>query len=71
MKAKKAFAEKYFCDVSREAQKWLDDCGLFLIGYLVRNFWERVLKEKMYEEEIWVTTLFTTNLHVIKRIERP
>lgn len=64
---KRAFAERYFCDISREAQKWIDDCSLLIIGYLVRQFWKHVVTQRMYEEEVWVTSLFTTNLNVIRR----
>lgn len=67
---KRAFAEKHFMTIAKEAQKWVDDCCLFLFAYLVRKFWENVIAEEMYEEEIWVTNLFTMNLNVIHRIER-
>lgn len=67
---KKAFAKKRFVAIAKEAQKWVDDCYLFLIGYLVRRFSEKVLAEKMYEEEIWLTSIFAANLNIIKRIER-
>lgn len=68
--SKRAFAEKHFCAIAREAQKWVDDCALLVIGYLVRQFWQHVVAERMYEEEIWITSLFTMNLNVIKREER-
>jgi|SRR3989344_586546 len=69
-KRKRAFAERHFTAIAKEAQKWVDDCCLFLFDYLVRKFWEKVVKEKMYEEEIWVTSLFTMNLNVIHRLVR-
>ena len=47
----------------------IDDRALFVFGYLVRQFWENVLSEKMYEAEIWVTSLFDQLLNVIRRVE--
>jgi len=67
---KRAFAEEHFGTIAKEAQRWVDDGALFLFGYLVRNFWSEVLAQRMYEEEIWVTSHFTMNLNVIKRTAR-
>ena len=67
---KRAFVEKCFTAIAKEAQRWNDDCIPFLCGYLVRRFWEKVIAKGMYEEEIWVTSHYTMNLNVIHRVER-
>ena len=67
---KRAFAKKRFVPIAKEAQRWVDDCYLFLISYLVRIFAEKVLAEKLYEEEIWVTSILTANLNIVRRVER-
>lgn len=67
---KRNFAEKHFTAIAKETQRWNDDRTLFLFGYLVRQFWENLVKKKLYEEEIWVTSQFTMNLNVIKRVEQ-
>ena len=69
-KQKRIFAKKHFVDIAKEAQKWVDDCCLFLFGYLVRKFWQNVVAKQEYEEEIWATSLFSMNLNVIHRISR-
>lgn len=69
-KKKAAFARRYFARVAKEVEKWIDDCGLFIFGYLVRKFAENVLKEKEEEAEIWVTSFFTLGVNVIKRVEK-
>ena len=66
-KHKKVFAEQYFTDIAKEVTRWIDDRALFVFGYLVRQFWEHVLAEKMYEAEIWVSSLFDQLLNVVKR----
>lgn len=68
---KRAFAEQYFTRIAREVTKWIDDRALFIFGYLVRQFWKKVLKEKLYEAEIWVTDLFDPMLNVIERVQEP
>lgn len=66
---KRAFAEQYFTRIAGEVTKWIDDRALFIFGYLVRKFWARVLEEKLFEAEIWVTDLFDTTLNVIERVK--
>ena len=63
---KRAFVQEHFGTIAKEAQRWVDDGALFIFGYLVRQFWEQVLKEGLSEEEIWITSLFTMNVNVIK-----
>lgn len=64
---KKKFAEKHFTPIAQEAMKWVDDCALFIFGYLVKEFSREVLKTKQLEEEIWVTSFFDATLNVIQR----
>ncbi len=68
-KRKHDFVERYFTDIAREVNRWLDDRGLFTFAYLVHKFAENVLAEQLYEQEIWVTNLFNHNLIVASRIE--
>ncbi len=65
-KHKLAFAKKHFQAIALEAGKWVDDRALFVFAYLVRKFWQRVVTEKMREDEIWVTGLFDVVLNVVK-----
>lgn len=65
----RAFAEAHFEDVAKEAKKWVDDCGLFVFGYLVRRFSQHVLKECLSEEEIWVASFFDLGVNVVKRVD--
>jgi hypothetical protein len=67
--AKRAFVEQHFTEIAREAAQWSGDRALFLFGFLVRQFWENVIKEKMFEAEIWVTSFFDQQLNVIERFE--
>ncbi|HYT93068.1 MAG TPA: hypothetical protein VEL76_30400 [Gemmataceae bacterium] len=63
-----AFAEQHFDAVAREVEKWTDDCGLFVFGYLVRKFSKNVLVQKMSEEEIWVVSSYDPCLNVVRRV---
>lgn len=63
---KRIFAEKYYADIAREAGKWVDDRAIFVFGYLVRNFWENVVKQKYREDEIWITGLFDLVINVVQ-----
>lgn len=64
---KRAFARQHFADIVKDAAKWMNDCALFVFGYLVRKFADQVLTERLYEEEIWVTSFFTLTVNVIGR----
>lgn len=68
-KRKRDFIERYFAGVAKETAKWIDDRALFIFAYLVRKFSDNVLVEQLYEDEIWVTSLFTQVLNVVKRKE--
>ena len=62
------FADKHFVTVAKEVEKWMDDCGLFIFGYLVRNFSENVLDQGLNEEEIWVVSSLDRCMNVVKRV---
>lgn len=64
---KLTFTENFFEPIVKEAIKWIDDCALFVFGYLVRIFSENVLKERLTEEEIWVTSFFDLNVNRVRR----
>lgn len=66
---KRAFVERFFAPIAREAVKWIDNCALFVFGYLVRKFSEKVLAEHLTEEEVWVTSFFNLTVNVVKRTE--
>ena len=67
-KRKRAFVEQHFTGIAKEANKWIDDRGLFLFGYLVHKFADKVLAEQLFEKEIWATNLFNQNLIVTSRV---
>ena len=62
------FAKKYFTEVAIEVGKWIDDREIFVFAYLVRKFWENVVKKGMREDEIWVASLFDLVINVVKPI---
>lgn len=68
---KRLFAQKNFSAVATEAIKWIDDRALFVFGYLVRKFWEQVVKEKTREDQIWVTNFFDMSLNVVEKTKQP
>lgn len=70
-KKKLAFAKQHFQSIVREVVKWTDDSVFFVFCYLARKFWKNVIKEKLSEEEIWVTSLFNLGLNVVERIDHP
>lgn len=55
-------------EVSREVMRWIDDCDLFIFGYLVRTFAQNVLAREMHEQEIWVTGWANLDINVIERM---
>ena len=65
------FARKYYSDIAREAEHWLDDCALFVFGYLVRKFGQKVLqqREERQEAEIWVTHFLDLSVNVTARLQ--
>jgi hypothetical protein len=65
-----AFADRHFESVAREVEKWTDDCGLFVFGYLVRKFSKNVLIQNMSEEEIWVVSSYDPCMNVVRRVSQ-
>ena len=65
-KQQRSFAKKHYADIAIEAGKWIDDREIFIFCYLVRNFWQKVVKEEMREDEIWVASLFDLVLNVVE-----
>lgn len=64
---KLAFVDQYFTKVARDVKKWVDDTALFVFGYLVREFWNRVVARGGVEEQIWVTSLWNLNVNIVQR----
>lgn len=64
---KRRFAERYYIRICREVGKWIDDCALFIFGYLVRAFSQEVLERARVEEEIWVMSFSNMTLNVVRR----
>lgn len=64
---RRRFAEKYYSSICREVGKWIGDCVLFIFGYLVREFSQRVLEADRIEEEIWVMSFFDMTLNVVRK----
>lgn len=69
LRPKYDFARRYFTDIVHEAEHWLDDCGLFVFGYLTRAFGQEVLqqREERQEAEIWVTHFLDLSVNVTAR----
>lgn len=63
------FAQQHFEEIAREAEHWLDDCSLFVFGFLVRKFGQAVLqqREEKQEAEIWVTHFLDLSVNVTAR----
>ena len=68
-KEKLAFAKQYFVPVAREVAKWMDDCWLFMFGYLVRQFAERLLSVGYPEEEIWVANFYNLTVNIMRQVK--
>lgn len=63
-----AYARQHFQAVAKRVTRWMDDCALFIFGYLVRAFSERVLREKMSEKEILVVSFLDPYVNVVRRL---
>lgn len=68
---KKRFTEDFYAPTVKEVCKWIDDCALFVFGYLVKIFADNVLAEKLYEKVIWTISLFNMTVNVTERVEKP
>ena len=67
---KRAFVERYFDSVAKEVQKWIDDCALYLFGFLIRKFWVSIGEEHFQEDEIWAGSFFNLGLNVVRQERR-
>lgn len=63
------FANKHFRDIVTDGLKWVDDCGLFVFGYLLKHFSQRVINEDKHEAEIWVASFFNLRVNSLTRVE--
>ncbi len=61
------FVATHFEPVAKEVEKWIDDCGLFIFGFVVRQFADNVLRQHMSEEEIWVVNTFDPCINIVCR----
>jgi hypothetical protein len=66
------YARRVYKRLAAAITKWIDDCGLFIFGFLVRELWTSVVKaaeaeeaEKL-EDEIWVSSIFHFNINIMK-----
>jgi hypothetical protein len=57
----------HFEGVAKEVEKWIDDCGLFIFGFVVRQFAENVVRQHMTEEQIWVVNSFDPCINIVCR----
>jgi hypothetical protein len=64
---KRAFVEEYFEPVAKEVQKWIDDCAMYLFGYLIRRFQHEIEEKRFHEDEIWAASFFNLGLNVVKQ----
>ncbi len=67
---RKAFAEMLYPILAKRISKWINDCGLFIFGYLVREFWQKIVdlheqEGKDLEDEIWVSSIFHINVNIM------
>ena len=62
---KRAFLNMYYELITKEVKKWIDDTGLFVFGFLIRNFWTKIIDLGYQETEIWVVNYFNANLNTI------
>lgn len=68
---KKEIARDLYASLAPKVAKWIVDCGLFIFGYLVRQFWKAIVDEHRknrstpLEDEIWVTSIFHANINVM------
>ena len=69
---KTRYAKRLYRELAGAITKWIDDCGLFVFGYLVRALWNQIVllartgEEVKLEDEIWVSSIFHFNINVMK-----
>lgn len=71
-KEKLDYAEVMFPAIAKSIGKWIDDSGLFIFGYLVRQFWTEIVRLHRggapLEDEIWATSVFHMDINVLSPI---
>jgi hypothetical protein len=73
-KKKEEFARKLYKRLAPKMAKWIVDCGLFIFGYLIREFWNRIVELNKnrgtpLEDEIWVASVFHLSINVMKPVQ--
>lgn len=69
---KEAYARRHYRRLAGAITKWIDDCGLFIFGFLVRELWKEVVnaaefdRARKIEDEIWVSSIFHFNINTMK-----
>jgi hypothetical protein len=69
---KRRYAEEHYKRLAGSITKWIDDCGLFIFGFLVRELWKHVVEvaeaeeDRKLEDEIWVSSIFHFNINIMK-----
>ena len=69
---KRAYAKRHYKRLAGAITKWIDDCGLFIFGFLVRELWKKVVDVaeiepgRKLEDEIWVSSIFHFNINIMK-----
>lgn len=65
---KREFVKEYYPQLAKVVSKWIDDCGLFVFGYVVREIWSEIVKRHTAEKErllaAGVKTTATTSAHL-------
>ena len=69
--SRKNWTRDNFVSIAVSIAKWIDDCGLFTFGYVVRQFWEEIVRIHQQEggkleDEIWVSSIFHVDINVLK-----
>ena len=66
-KHKKEFVNTYFEPIVKESVQWMEDCLLFVFGYMVRQFSDKLANAGHPEEEIWVASFFNLTINVMRQ----
>ena len=69
---KRRYARHNYKRLAGAITKWVDDCGLFIFGFLLREIWTRMVElvkdveGRKLEDEIWVSSIFHFNINIMK-----